>query len=69
MIYVFKTSIKSRSQLRKLKPQIDRILPNGKWNLDFQDSDKILRIDSEQVVGLTLIDLLKSHNVHCEELE
>ena len=68
MIYVFKTSVKTKIQIKKLKPHIDKILPKEKWNFDFEDSDKISRIDSEENIVLTIINLLKIHNFKCEEL-
>jgi hypothetical protein len=69
MIYVFKTSVKTKIQIKRLNPHIDKILPNAKWNFDLKDSDKILRIDSEENVVLKVIDLLILHNCSCEELE
>jgi hypothetical protein len=55
--------------VKKLKPHIDEILANEKWTFDLEDSDKILRIDSEKNISLVIIDLLKVHNHTCEELE
>lgn len=69
MIFVFKTSVKTKMQTKKLKQHIDKILPNAKWNFDLEDSDKILRIDSEENIVLIIIDLLNIHNFSCEELE
>ena len=69
MIFVFKTSVKTKMQVKKLKPHFDKILPNEKWNFDLEDRDKILRIDSEENIGLVIIDLLNIHNHTCEELE
>ena len=69
MIFVFKTSVKTKMQAKKLKPHIDKILPNEKWNFDLEDIDKILRIDSEENIGLEIIELLSSHNHTCDELE
>ena len=69
MIFVFKTSVKTKMQIKKLKPHIDKILLNAKWNFDLADSDKILRIDSEENIVLIITDLLNIHNYNCEELE
>ncbi len=69
MIFVFKTSVKTKMQAKKLKPHIDKILPKAKWNFDLADIDKILRIESEKNIVLPIIDLLKTHNYSCEELE
>ena len=69
MIFVFKTSVKTKMQVKKLKPHFDKILSNEKWNFDLEDRDKILRIDSEENIRLVIIDLLNIHNHTCEELE
>jgi hypothetical protein len=69
MIFVFKTSVKTKMQAKKLKLHIDKILPTAKWNFDLADIDKILRVDSEENVVLKIIDLLNIHNYSCEELE
>lgn len=69
MIFVFKTSVKTKIQVKKLKPHIDKIWPKAKWNFDLQDSDKILRIDSEENIVLRIMNLLKIHGFNCEELE
>ncbi len=69
MIWIFKTSVETQSQVKKLKPHINKILPNEKWNFDLEDCDKILRIDSEDNLRLKIIDLLNIHKFYCEELE
>jgi hypothetical protein len=69
MIYVFKTSVKTRSQAKKLKPHIDKILPKAKWNFDLHDCDKVLRIDSDENIILPIINVLKTHDFDCEELQ
>lgn len=48
MIYVLKTSVKTKRQVKNLKPYISKILPNEKWDFDLEDCDKILRIDGEE---------------------
>jgi len=68
MIFVFKTSVKTKTQIKKLTPHIDKLLPNAKWNFDLEDIDNILRIDSEQDIVLIVIDLLNLHDYSCEEL-
>lgn len=69
MIYVFKTSVRSKMQEKKLKPHIDSILPGSKWNSDLEDYDRILRIDCEENIVLKISDLLNIHQFNCEELE
>lgn len=69
MIFVFKTSVTTQGQIKKLKPHFDKLMPSAKWNFDLEDCDKILRIESEENIVFAAIDLLKIHNFHCEELE
>ena len=69
MIYVFKTSVKAKIQIKQLKTHIDKIMPKAIWNFDLDDSDKVLRIDSEENIVSTIIILLKMHNYDCAELE
>jgi len=69
MIYVFKTSVKTKIQAKKLQPQIGKILPKAKANFDLNDCDKVLRIDSDENIILPIIHLLRNHNFDCEELE
>ena len=69
MIFVFKTSVKTKTQVKKLKPHIDKRLPRSTWNFDLEDIDKILRVESEENIVLKIIDLLHVHKFYCEELE
>ena len=69
MIYVFKTSVKTKIKVKFLKPHINKILPNEKWNFDLQDCDKILRIDSNENIVLKITGLLNMHKFNCQELE
>ena len=69
MIHVFKTSVKTKTQVKKLKPHIDKLLPNVEWNFDLDDCDKILRIDSEENIVDKMTDLLNIHRFYCEVLK
>ena len=69
MIYIFKTSVKTKNQVKKLTPHINNMLHNKKWNFDLEDCDKILRIESEENIVVKIIDLLSIHQFYCEELE
>ena len=69
MIFVFKTSIKTKKQALKISLYIDKLLPNTNWNFDLEDCDKILRIETEENIVFKIINLLKIHKFNCEELE
>lgn len=68
MIFVFKTSVKTKKQIKALKPQIDNILPKARWNFDLEDYDKILRIESGENIVREIQKLLNIHHFYCEEL-
>ncbi len=68
MIYVFKTSVKLKKEVRGLKPHLNELLRQAKWNFDLEDCDKILRIDSETEICKTIIKLLQDKGFDCEEL-
>lgn len=69
MIHIFKTSVKNKTQIKRLKLSFDLIIPNLKWNFDLEDCDKILRIESNENIIQTIISLLNSNRFDCEELE
>ncbi len=69
MIFIFKTSVKTKRQVRALHPEIDKILSKAKWNFDLEDCDKILRIESEVDIIFPIIMILKIHNFNCTLLE
>jgi NurA-like 5'-3' nuclease len=69
MVFVFKTSVKTKMQAKRLKPHLDKMLTTNNWNFDLEDIDKVLRVESEENIELKIIDLLRHHNHNCEELE
>ena len=68
MIYVFKTNVKTKAQINRLRPHLDHILSSGEWNFDLEDCDKILRVDSPQNIAMPLIQLLETNDFLCEEI-
>lgn len=68
MIYVFKTSVKTKHQVRKLAPHLRKVIAGEKWNFDLDDRDKIFRIDCDQKTIPEITQLLNDHKIHCEEL-
>ena len=69
MIFVFKTSVKSKREVERLAPHIAHALPNAKWNFDLQDIDNILRIDADEDIIDSITGLMRSYSHACEELD
>ena len=68
MVYVFKTSVRTKKAIKELAPKLNKFIPNSKWNFDLEDCDKILRVDSQEVTSKQIIDFLNTHLFDCEEL-
>lgn len=69
MIHIFKTSVRTKNQVRRLQPHINQIMPADQWNFDLHDCDNILRIDSEDNMVQKITCLLNTHRFYCEELD
>ncbi|WP_029272255.1 hypothetical protein [Flavobacterium sp. KJJ] len=66
MIFVFKTSVDTKSKLELAETVLQELLPDASWNFDLEDCDNILRIDSE----IEISELLLQNNIFdCIELE
>ncbi|WP_337967227.1 hypothetical protein [uncultured Flavobacterium sp.] len=67
MIYVFKTSVDTKSKLELATTVLNEVLTdNTIWNFDLEDCDNILRIDSENEITESM---LKNDIFDCVELE
>lgn len=68
MIYVFKTSVKTKKEVKQLTPHLNNMLSLSPWNFDLEDCDTILRIDSKEEIPEQAVKLLKDHGFDCIEL-
>ena len=67
MIYVFKTSVDTKSKLELATSLLNELLTdNTIWNFDLEDCDNILRIDSEKEITESM---LQNDIFDCVELE
>ena len=68
-VLVFKTSITTNENVRKVKPVLDNLMNTSeKWNFDLEDCDNILRVEAVSVQPSTIIKKLKNAGFVCEEL-
>ncbi len=68
MIHVFKTSVKTKKDVLRLKFVLTDLLQSSNWNFDLDDCDKILRVESSIEIGSSIIKLLLECGFECEEL-
>lgn len=69
MVYVFKTSVKFKKQIKEITKELDKITEIQKWNFDLEDCDKILRIETTKLKPIEITNLLHSLGFYCNELE
>ena len=69
MVYVFKTSVKFKKQIKEIAQELDKITEIQKWNFDLEDCDKILRIETTKLKPKEITNLLNSLGFNCNELE
>lgn len=68
MIYVFKTSVKSKRDISLLIPHLKQLVGGSNWNFDLEDCDNILRVESVEKIEFAIIQILRSCGFDCEEL-
>lgn len=56
MIYVYKTTVDSKSKLESATAILHELLPHALWNFDLEDCDNILRIDSETEISKSFLE-------------
>ena len=69
MVEVFKTNIQDKTTASKVKEDLYRHFPGYKINFDLDDSDKILRVESEKVIPEEVSKILNHNGYFCEVLE
>jgi hypothetical protein len=67
-ILIFKTNIRFKKDLKIIRPFLAAYEPVIKWNVDRQDTDKVLRIESASGDPLEIIKTINEAGYHCEEL-
>jgi hypothetical protein len=64
---VYKTNIAVKD-LVSLKPILDNYNKISKWNIDLEDWERILRIESQYAIEKEIISMLNTLNISCIEL-
>ena len=67
-ILVFKTNLQYKKNLKKVVPHLEELQGLIKWNVDFHDKDKILRVVSSDLSPRLVEDTLKNAGYSCQEL-
>ena len=68
-ILVFKTNVETMNHIRKLYPLLKAIQGILNWNIDTEDVDRILRVETVNVSPHKIELALQSAGYYCKELE
>jgi hypothetical protein len=68
MVEVFKTNVQEVSQTKQLAAELLEHFPKSDINFDFEDCDKILRIEAENIDSGKIILILREKGFVCEVL-
>jgi hypothetical protein len=67
-VLIFKTNISTLEQLRKVDSTLSHRAEIDKWNVDLDDCDKVLRVETKVLETSNVMEMLRSQQIYCEEL-
>lgn len=69
-LLILKTDIESAQKGQALIPMLDKHLAIYDWSIDFEDVDKVLRIEANPLLSQReILDLILMHGFSAEELK
>lgn len=68
-ILIFRTSITGEQDVPKIEKLFAQYPQIHNWNVDFEDWEKVLRIESQGITTVDVIALLRTISVCASELE
>jgi len=67
-VLILKTNIRFKKQVKTVAPLLDGRHNIARWNIDLNDVDKVLRIESKDIQLTEVVQLIHAAGFHCEEL-
>lgn len=68
-ILIFRTSITTEQDLKRIETLFAQYACIHKWNVDLEDWGKVLRIESEGISVAEVIEALRTINIYTSKLE
>ena len=68
-ILIFRTSITKRCDIKRIGKLLAEFPQIDKWNVDFEDWEKILRIECSGITALEISEVLRNNHIFVSELE
>jgi hypothetical protein len=67
-VLVFKTNLQFKKDVNRLSPVLSNMSGILRWNVDREDMDKVLRIETRILTAQEIIRLVNNAGYVCEEL-
>lgn len=68
-ILIFRTSVTTEQDIDRIGVFFAQYPCIYKWNVDFEDWEKVLRIESQGITATRIIELLRTIDIISSELE
>jgi len=68
-ILVFKTNLRYKKNISEAVSHLENLPGLVRWNVDLQDRDKVLRIESRDLAPQLVEQVLTNIGYYCKELE
>ncbi len=68
-ILIFRTSVRTEKDIERIGVLFVHMSCIHKWNVDFEDWEKVLRIESQGITAENIIDALRTIGIVASELE
>jgi len=65
-VFVFKTSIAGPVEMKMISSALTKLTGKGKWTIDLDDEDKVLRVVCAEQVEKQIISILNQFGFSCE---
>lgn len=66
-VLIFRTNL-TRRRLNALHQPLSDLLKGARWTIDWEDCDRVLRIETNEIAATTVETCLRTVGVYCEEL-
>ena len=68
-ILIFRTSITKRRDIKLIGSLLAKFPQITRWNVDFEDWEKVLRIECSNITALEISETLRNSHIFATELE
>jgi tRNA(Ser,Leu) C12 N-acetylase TAN1 len=68
-VLIFRTNINTLEKVKKTDQLLSKHKGIQRWNIDLEDCDKVLRVETAMLQKESVIGILKSHEIFCEEMD